>query len=732
MAQFQEQQIRDRVAFDDQQLTNASLDLAAILMGNKVASEYVLSEQIKTQNAVDEICRFYGIVRDADRDRTAGIELDMESDDWLERLLRPSGVMWRQVRLEGAWWKNASEAMLCKTKAGGYVALIPTLNGYRFFDYERRQKVRVNARTVEALEGDAICFYRPLPNDATGLRGIVKFLFERTEKTDFIFVLLATVAVALVGLTLPWLNEFIFSRVVPSGRLSELGAIAALMVGVSLSTVLFSILKSLAETRIGTKLQIVMESAVFGKLINMPPTFFKGFSAGDLANRVNNLSSVSSFIVSVAFTTSFASIFSVVYVAQIFSLAPALAIPAIVAIALQALVGLVGIRLEQTLTRRRLPLANRLSALVFSLFAGIQKIRLSGAEKRAFAKWAEIYKEQARCDYNPPILLKLMPGLNVVAGLAGVLLIYFIAATSGVDVPRYFAFMTAYGQVAGALLPIVGIVKVMAGIKPVLEIAKPLLEEPSELGENREILRSLGGAIRIEGVSFGYEKDAPLILNDLNLTIKKGEYLALVGKTGCGKSTLLRLLLGFEAPQTGAIYYDEKDMGKLDLKSLRGNIGVVMQSGDLFQGDLFSNISIAAPQITLKEAWEAAEMAGVADDIRAMPMGMRTMISEGSGGLSGGQKQRVMIARAIASKPNILMFDEATSALDNITQKQVSESLSALRSTRIIVAHRLSTIRDADRIVVLENGSIAEDGSYDELIEHDGLFAELVRRQQLD
>jgi NHLM bacteriocin system ABC transporter ATP-binding protein len=636
------------------------------------------------------------------------------------------------VRLEGAWWKNASEAMLCKTVAGGYAALIPTLGGYRFFDYERRQKVKVNARTAKVLEGEAICFYRPLPNDATGLRGIVKFLFERTEKADFALVLLATVAAAGVGLTLPWLNEFIFSRVVPAGRLSELGAIAALMVGVALSTVLFNILKSLAQTRIATKLQIVMESAVFGKLINMPPTFFKGFSAGDLANRANSLSSVSSLIVSVAFTASFASIFSVVYVAQIFSLAPSLAVPAIVAVALQVVVGLIGVRLEQALTRRRLPLANKLGALVFSLFAGIQKIRLSGAEKRAFAKWAEIYKEQARCDYNPPTLIKLMPGLSAAAALAGTLYIYFAAASSGVDLPQYFAFMTAYGQVAGALLPIVNTANTIAGIKPILEITKPLLVEASELGENREMLRSLGGAIRIEGVSFGYEKDAPLILNDLNLTIRRGEYLAVVGKTGCGKSTLLRLLLGFETPQTGAIYYDEKDIGKLDLKSLRGNIGVVLQAGDLFQGDIFSNIAISAPDISLKEAWEAAEMAGVADDIRAMPMGMRTMISEGSGGLSGGQKQRLMIARAIASKPNILMFDEATSALDNITQRQVSESLASLRCTRIIVAHRLSTIKDADRIVMLDGGSIAEDGSYDELIERNGLFAELVRRQQIE
>ena len=213
--------------------------------------------------------------------------------------------------------------------------------------------------------------------------------------------------------------------------------------------------------------------------------------------------------------------------------------------------------------------------------------------------------------------------------------------------------------------------------------------------------------------------------------MRPGQYVAVVGRTGCGKSTLMRLLLGFETPQKGAVYYDGHDLASLDAASLRRNIGVVLQNGKLFQGDIFSNIVVSAPWLTLDDAWEAAEMAGIADDIRAMPMGMRTMISEGSGGVSGGQRQRLTIARAIAPKPKILMFDEATSALDNITQRTVAESLDSLKCTRLVIAHRLSTIRECDRIVVLDGGHIAEDGTYDELVEAGGLFAELVKRQQL-
>jgi ABC-type bacteriocin/lantibiotic exporter with double-glycine peptidase domain len=238
--------------------------------------------------------------------------------------------------------------------------------------------------------------------------------------------------------------------------------------------------------------------------------------------------------------------------------------------------------------------------------------------------------------------------------------------------------------------------------------------------------------VELSHVSFRYDDDSPYILNDLSLKIKPGEYVAIVGRTGCGKSTLMRLLLGFEKPEKGAIYYDGRDMSKLDLRSLRRRIGAVMQSGSLFQGDIYSNIVISAPQLTLEDAWEAAEMAGIADDIRAMPMGMQTLISEGQGGISGGQKQRLMIARAIAPKPRLLLLDEATSALDNITQKQVSEALDRMRCTRIVIAHRLSTIRHCDRILVMDGGKIVEDGKYDELIEKKGIFADLVAIQQLD
>ena len=262
-------------------------------------------------------------------------------------------------------------------------------------------------------------------------------------------------------------------------------------------------------------------------------------------------------------------------------------------------------------------------------------------------------------------------------------------------------------------------------------MAKPIMEAEPEMAEGKEIITSLQGSIELNNVTFRYKEDMPNVLENFSLKIKPGEYLGIVGTTGCGKSTLLRLLLGFEMPERGAIFFDQKDTSRVDLKSLRRQMGVVLQEGKLFAGDIYSNIVISAPQLTVKDAWKAAEMAAIADDIRQMPMGMHTMISEGQGGISGGQKQRIMIARAIAPRPSILLFDEATSALDNITQRQVSDAIDSLNCTRIVIAHRLSTIRHCDRIIVLDKGKIVESGTYEELIDNKGFFAELVARQRI-
>jgi ABC-type bacteriocin/lantibiotic exporter with double-glycine peptidase domain len=294
------------------------------------------------------------------------------------------------------------------------------------------------------------------------------------------------------------------------------------------------------------------------------------------------------------------------------------------------------------------------------------------------------------------------------------------------------AFSAAYGQVSFALMEFALIAGQTAEVKPMLDLVLPILETAPEADEGMPSVESLDGSIRVSDVTFSYGEGGPTILRDLSFTVRPGEYVALVGKSGCGKSTILRLLLGFETPDSGSIYYGPHDVQRVDLRSLRQHIGTVLQDGKLFMGDMASNITLSTPGATIDDAWTAAEVAGIADDIRKMPQGMQTLVSEGSGGVSGGQRQRLLIARAVCGNRRILLFDEATSALDNKTQKHVSESLDALACTRLVIAHRLSTVRNCDRILVVDGGRIAEEGSYDELVAKGGLFHELVKRQMLD
>ena len=384
---------------------------------------------------------------------------------------------------------------------------------------------------------------------------------------------------------------------------------------------------------------------------------------------------------------------------------------------------------QMKISTEQMTLSGRESGMTYALITGIQKIKLAGAEKRAFARWGNLYAQSAKMTYDPPMFLKLNSVISLAISLTGTLVMYYMSVRAGLSVADYYAFNTAYGMVSGAFLSLAGIALSAAQIRPILTMVQPFFDAVPEVSDGKQVIERLSGGIELNNVSFRYNENMPLILDDLSLKIRPGQYVAIVGRTGCGKSTLLRLLLGFEKPQKGAIYYDGKDLERIDLRSLRRRIGVVMQNGKLFQGDIYSNIVISAPWLSQQDAWEAAELTGIAEDIRRMPMGMNTVISEGSGGISGGQRQRLMIARAIAPKPKILMFDEATSALDNITQKKVSESLDRLKCTRIVIAHRLSTIKDADLILVMRDGDIVEQGTHDQLLAAGGFYADLYNSQ---
>ena len=725
-----DEQIRERKRQDNERFADAIDEISSILTRKKnhIAREMGESEkQERITRAIGEVLRYYHIKPQEVPHEVKGLQ------DQLEYLCRPYGVMRRTVKLEKGWYKDSVGALLGTKRDGTPVALLPNVFfGYSYYDEDSGQTVHLNSATEGELEETAICFYNPLPAKKLNLRMLMQYVIECVPASSKALVMIMLLITTLVGMLSPKITHIIFDEVIPSGSMRLFWAVIVFSVCLSISTLLMGLLKSLIDDRVATQLSISVQAATMARVLSLPAGFFKEYSAGELTTKLQYFNSLCSTLYSSFVVTGLGSVFSLIYITQVFTYAPALVIPSLCVTAATLGISILNTFLRMKINRQAMDAAGKKNGLTYGILSGIQKIKLSGSERRAFTRWTKVYAEEVKTTYGIPLSVLLGGTFSMTISLVGTIVMYYFAVRSHVTVADYCAFTAAYGMVSGAFSSLVGIGLQAANIRPTLEQVKPILEAVPEISEEKKMVTSVSGGIELNNVSFRYNESMPWVLDNLSLKIKPGQYVAIVGKTGCGKSTLLRLLLGFETPQKGAVYYDGKDINTLDLKSLRKKIGVVMQNGKLFHGDIFSNITISAPWLTLREAWEAAELADIAEDINAMPMGMHTIISEGSGGISGGQRQRLMIARAVAPKPNILMFDEATSALDNITQKKVSDALNGLKCTRIVIAHRLSTIRHCDRIIVLEGGKIIEDGTYEDLLARGGFFAELVERQRIN
>ena len=721
-----DEQIKERKKRDEETFEETFVGISDAATGSNVSAA-LRDERGKAEDAIGEILGYYHVKA---REVPESVK---DTNEQLEFLMRPYGIMRRNVRLGKGWYKDALGAMLGVKKSDGtVVALVPSgVSGYSYFDADKGKRVRISRKNEGLFETEAIAFYKPFPLKKLKVGALLRYIAEILSPADYILAAVAALAVSLIGLLTPKLNQLLFSTVIESGDVTLLASITVFMVCTAVASLLVGAAKELITARIRTKLNVTVQAASMARLMSLPAEFFKNYSSGELSARAEYLNTLCEMLVDTFLSTGLMSLFSLLYISQIFVFAPALVIPAVAIILATLLFSAVSTVVQVRVTRKVMSLETKESGMSYSIISGVQKIKLTGAEKRVFSRWGKHYAEYIKTAYNEPVILTYSNVFTLLITLAGTFVLYYMAAVSGVSAADFYAFNTAYAMVSGSFLALAGITQTIANIKPVLETVKPIMDAVPEISEGKQVVSRLAGGIELTNVSFRYNAGMPNVVDNLSLKIRPGQYVAFVGETGCGKSTLMRLMLGFETPQKGAVYYDGKDLASIDLKSLRRRIGTVMQDGKLFQGDIFSNITISAPWLTLDDAWEAAELSGIADDIRKMPMGMNTVISEGGGGVSGGQRQRLMIARAVAPKPKILMFDEATSALDNLTQKKVSDALGALKCTRIVIAHRLSTIKQCDRIIYLENGHIAEDGPYEELIAKNGKFAALVARQRL-
>ena len=652
----------------------------------------------------------------------------------LSRIARTARVKIRKVLLSEGWWtRDCGPLLAYKSEDGNPVALIPTSSvRYEMFDPANKTRQKVDRKLAHSLGLDAYTFYRPLPQHKLSLMDILKFGLKGTRK-GLIIALIMGLLGGLLNLVTPIATGVIFNTVIPDAETGLLAQISVILVTCAIGMMIFDITESVALLRVEGKSKSSLEAALWDRLMTFPASFFRDYTAGDLAVRNMGISIIYQLISVSTLKTVIASIFSLLNLFLLFHYAPKLVWISIVVTLITILVfipvPLLILRYEKQSSR----LEGKITGMVLQFITGISKLRLTGSEDRAFGVWAKEFSDKKILTKKSTITQNLLNTLFSIIPIVTLMLLFGITVYSvmnkgGMPLGNFMAFLSANTNFMGAIMQMLMASLLIIRVVPIYNRLKPILETTPESDDTKPSPGILDGFIDVNHVSFRYSKEGPLILDDVSLIAEPGEFIAIVGSSGSGKSTLLRLLLGFDFPASGSIFYDGKDISNVDVLELRRQMGVVLQDGQILQSSILENIT-GASGLSIKEAWKAAEMAGCKKDIEEMPMKMHTYVTAGGGTLSGGQRQRVLIARAIIRKPRIILFDEATSALDNVTQSIVSRSLEALRATKVVIAHRLSTIINADRIYVLEKGRIVESGTYEELMKLEGLFAKLAQRQ---
>lgn len=658
-----------------------------------------------------------------------------QAKDPQRAIARYSAVRIRKVILEEGWWTQDSGPLLAYLEADNQpVALLPHgRNRYLLFNPADQTTVRVTAEVSRKLSGVAHMFYRPFPNKPLRWKDLLLIGLHGCGR-DIAAIITATLLASLLALVTPWATSIVFDSIVPGAERNRLGQTVLLIVACAVTATFVSIARGYALLRVEGKMDFATQAAVWDRLLNLPVAFFRSFSAGDLAYRSMAVSQIRAIVTGSTLTSILSGAFSLSSISLLLYYSPRLAATAIL-LAFIGLVVIVSAGLLQLRFQRQVnENVGNLAGMVFEFIGGISKFRVSGSEGRAFARWAAAFSVQKQINLKIRKVSGLVAVFQSAFPVVSMGVIFYtvadIMAQSGksLSTGSFMAFEAAFMQLLYSMLGLGSGLLTLLNAIPIYERARPILDAIPEVTAHKADPGELKGGMEISHVSFRYGHDGPLVLQDVSLSIHPGAFVAIVGASGSGKSTLMRLLLGFERPSGGSIYYDGQDLSGLDLQEVRRQMGIVLQNGKLMASDILGNIIGAAP-LTVDDAWEAARIAGIEEDIKGLPMGMYTTVTEGGRLLSGGQRQRLMIARAVVGKPRILLFDEATSALDNRTQAIVSEALEQMNATRIVIAHRLSTVMKADMIVVMDQGRLMETGTYGELMARGGIFAALAARQ---
>ncbi len=661
------------------------------------------------------------------------IEHDVAEDTWqrAQRIGKNAGLRVRAVRLPTDWMRYDVGSFVGFSRETKQPMAIRkrTLGGYQIADPVAGVTKRLNAKTAQALSDDAIMLSTPLGVRARTIFGLTRAALHGSGFDLGLLILIGLLA-GIGGLALPIATRTIFDEVVPSSDAQRLAAIAAAIVFVYIGILFAQLLQGVLFVRFRARFHASGLSMLWGHLLRLPASFFTRYQVGDLLSRFLALDSAMHALSGAALSSMLSGLFGLASIVLLFVLGPLLGVVGI-ALAAAPLIFVISMTPRDFQLARDTLKADRAgNTIILELIKCIPKLRISAADRRGFLQWARIFSLERRLTITQMFRqLRVTTFVATWTGFASLIIVVVIVASGlEVNVGNYMAYTVAFGQVLTASIGLSTALATVLDAIPTLEQSAPIITAKAETDEPKQTPPPLEGAVALHDVTFRYIDDGPLILKGINIEAAPGEYIALVGPSGAGKSSVFRILLGFEIPESGTVTYDGFELDRLDKQAVRRQMGVVLQQAQLFGASIFQNIA-AGRRITRDDAWAAARAAGVSDDIKAMPMGLETVIVEGGGTLSGGQRQRLLIARSLAGSPRVVLFDEATSALDNRTQAIVADSLSGLNVTRIAIAHRLSTIIDADRIYVLVNGEVAQTGSYEELVNIPGPFQELAKRQ---
>ncbi|GAA6619529.1 NHLP bacteriocin export ABC transporter permease/ATPase subunit [Scytonema sp. NUACC26] len=658
-------------------------------------------------------------------------------EDPVEALARSNQIRTRRVVLEDNWWLHEHGPLLAYTQEENLtVALLPAGNRYILFDPITQTRTVVNRVVAATLATEAYQFYRPLPNIVNNVIQLFQFGVKGYQK-DIILVLATGIVASGLGMVVPQATALLIDNAIPDSDRGLLGQIGLALFALLVGRTAFAMSQGIISLRIENVADSALQPAIWDRLLRLSPAFFRDYSSGDLVNRVLSVNQIRQKLSGGTQRTLLSALFALLNLVLMFVYSWQLALVGVGIALLTTVVTTFASSLLIRKLRRQQQLIGEINGLTVQLINGVAKLRVAMAEERAFAAWAEQYSQQMMFKASFQRIVDGVSVFNEVLPLVTSALLYWFAissiqmdraASNGLTAGKFLAFNAALGIFIGGVTSLSNTLTDILAIVPLWERAEPILRSQPEYDSTKANPGELRGRVALDHVTFRYRDDGLPILDRLSLHAEPGEFVAIVGHSGSGKSTILRLLLGFETPQSGTVFYDRFDLAKLNLEAVRRQLGVVLQNGRIGTGTIFENITAGA-LVSHAQALEAAQMAGLADDIAQMPMGMHTVVSEGGTNLSGGQRQRLLIARALVNQPKIILMDEATSSLDNRTQAIVSQSLEQLNATRIVIAHRLSTIRNADRIYVMEAGRVVQVGTFEELVNTEGLFAQLVARQ---